>query len=207
VTGSTGAVLGSWRWRVLLPPGWVKLPADDAERSRAAVRRLVDRQLSHLPRDRTATARRAVSRDLLAQLGDARRAGASEVHTLVELMRGLPVTAGLTVVPVPPQEGGQDLLRALRQVLGDGDGVVSSTTDRLADLPAVRRHRRLLAPRREGEPARPPEWRTHVDWVVRLPDGDHLVLAFSTQTEPIAVELVELFDAIAGSLELVPATG
>jgi hypothetical protein len=43
---------------------------------------------------------------------------------------------------------------------------------------------------------------------VPLPDGDGaLLLSFGTVTDPIADELVQLFDAIAGSLELQPADG
>lgn len=87
-------------------------------------------------------------------------------------------------------------------MFGDSEGVVTSTTARLADLPALRRHRRVLMQPDEGSPAREPVWRTHVDWVVQLPDADYLVLAFSTQTDPVAAELTALFDAIAGSLQL-----
>jgi hypothetical protein len=47
---------------------------------------------------------------------------------------------------------------------------------------------------------------TGLDWVVLLPDGDGvLMLSFGTVTEPVADELVLLFDAMAGSLELEPA--
>lgn len=204
---ASGAVLGGWRWRLLMPPGWVRFPTDDAAHSRQAVRNTLERRLAHLPRDQTATARRALTKELLAQLGDARRVGASEVHALMDLMRGLPVTAGLTIVPVPAADDDMALLKVLGQVFGDAKGVLSSTTTELAALPALRRHRRLAAPPVEGAPDRPQEWRTHLDWVVLLPEGDYLVLAFSTQTEPIAAELVKLFDAVAGSLELIPATG
>lgn len=198
----SGATHSGLRWRLLLPPGWVRFPADDAQRSRRAVQRLLEKRLAHLPRDQTSAARRALTKELLAQLGDARRAGASEVHALMELTRGLPVTAGLSIVALPPQDSERSLLAALGRVFGDSEGVVTSTTARLADLPALRRHRRVLMHPDEGSPAREPVWRTHVDWVVQLPDADYLVLAFSTQTDPVAAELTVLFDAIAGSLQL-----
>lgn len=205
MTGAgAGAVVGGWRWRLLLPPGWVRLPTDDAERSRRAVVRLLERRLAHLPRDQTAAARRALTRELLGHLGDARRAGATEVHALMELVRGLPVSAGLTVLPLPAQDGQRSLLTALHQVLAGSDGVISTEATRLADQPALRRHRRVLAPPVEGAPDGVQDWHTHLDWVVELPDGDHLVLSFATRTEPIAAELVALFDAMAGSLVLVP---
>ncbi|MCW2616595.1 MAG: hypothetical protein JWN08_3589 [Frankiales bacterium] len=200
----TAAVVGGWRWHLLMPPGWVRLPADDAERWRRAVARLLDRRQSHLPRDQTATARRALTRELLGQLGDARRAGATEVHTLMELVRGLPVTAGLTVVPLPAEDGQRSLLTALQQVFADSDGRVATEAARIAGQPALRRHRRVLGPPAEGAPDGAQDWRTHLDWVVELPDGDHLVLSFATRTGPIAAELVALFDAVAGSLQLVP---
>ncbi len=194
-----------WRGRLLLPPGWVTLPADDPLRARQAVSRLLGRQLGHLPRDRTAMARRVLSRELLGQLAEARRAGATEVHTLVQLMRNLPVTAGLTVVPLPASDAGSALLPLLAGVFNSAEGVVATELTRVADLPALRRRRRVVVPVEEGRPSAQELWRTHVDWVVTLPDGDYLVLAFSTQTDPIAEELTALFDAIAASLELVLA--
>lgn len=194
-----------WRGRLLLPPGWATLPTDDPQRSRQAVNRLLTRQLAHLPRDRTATARRVLTRELVEQLADARRAGASAVHTQVQLMRGLPVTAGLTVLALPAPAAESALLPLLARVFGDASGVLSTELTHLAELPAVRRHRRVEVAPVEGQRSQQPFWRTHLDWVVTLPDGDYLVLAFSTSTDPVAGELVQLFDAIAASLELVPA--
>ena len=196
-----GAAAG-WRWTLLLPPNWITLPSD-AIGGRAAVRTLLDRQLAHLPRDRVARLRRQLEAELRGLLGQARDAGAGAVHAHVALMRGLPVSATCTVSLL---EGGVDdprLLAALAATLADGEAVVDVDVRALAGLPAIRRRRRRSMPvEGTGRSATA----TGLDWAVPLPDGEGaLLLSFGTVTDPVADELVHLFDAIAGSLVLEPA--
>ena len=193
---------GAWRWSLLLPPNWATLPSEAAA-GRAAVKKLLDRQLGHLPRDRVARVRRSLEAELRGLVAQARETGAATLHAHFALMRGLPVSATCAVVLL---RGGPDdprLLEALSTALGRDGGVVEVDVRSLAGLRAVRRRRRRRVP---VEGTGRTTWSTLLDWAVPLPDGDGaLLLSFATVTEPVADELVALFDAIAQSLELTPA--
>lgn len=202
MTGTPRTATGTaadWRWSLLLPPNWITLPVE-AEAGRAAVRRLLDRQMAHLPRDRVAQARRRMQADLRSLLGEARQAGASTLHAHVGLIRGVPVSATCAVSLVRGATDDPRLIAEVALVFGAGDAVTEVDVRPVAGLPAVRRRRegRLSA---EGTDRTVPS--TSLDWVVALPDGGGaLVLSFGTVTAPVADELVALFDAIAGSLVL-----
>lgn len=193
-----------WRWTLLLPPNWVTLPVEPAA-GRAAVKRLLDRQLAALPRDRVATVRRLLESELRNLLGQARDAGVSALHAHLALVRGLPVSASCTVRML---RGGVDdprLVAEMADVLGADGTVVEIDVRPLAGLPAIRRRRHRAMP---VEGTGRSTWTTGLDWVVPLPDGEGAVmLCFGTVTEPVADQLVELFDAMAGSLQLTPAEG
>lgn len=190
---------GTWRWTLLLPPNWSTLPIDPGA-GRAAVTKLLDRQLGHLPRDRVVRLRRQLETELRGLVAQARDSGAGTLHAHFALMRGLPVSATCTVALL---RGGPDdprLIEVLTTALAQDDGVVEVDVRPVAGLAAVRRRRRRALP---VEGAGRTVANTLVDWAVPLPDGDGaLVLSFATVTEPVADELVELFDAIAQSLEL-----
>jgi hypothetical protein len=193
----------AWRWTLMLPPGWATLPTESAA-GRAAVKRLLDKRMAHLPRDQVAATRIELDRTLRGVLSDARDAGASELHALVDLVRGLPVSASVAVTVVPLGEGLDPA--ALAQALAGGEDVVESDGRLLGDLPALRRRRCSRGPMSVAGSAPVPVTRTTVEWFVPSPDGDEgLLLSFSTMTEPVVEELVLLFDAIAGSLDVRPA--
>lgn len=198
ISGSAGTC---WDWVLLLPPGWVRMPTAAAA-GRRAVAAMLDRRLRHLPRDQIAGGRRRLEQELRQQLAAARASGASEVYAQVDLVHGMPVSAGLTVGRL--QVGGDDesLMKGLTALLGAAGDVVACEPATVGGVPALRRRRRFLRAVADGTPALP---QTAVDWVVPLPDSDDvLVLAFATSTEQIADALVALFDAIAMSLELTP---
>lgn len=205
MTAPSGVVMAGvagtvWDYVLLLPPGWVRLPTSATE-GRRAVAALLDRRLRRLPRDEVATGRRIMERELRAQLSQARLAGASEVYAQVDLIRGMPVSAGLIVSRQSVRVRDDALVTGLGAVLGSSEGVVESGPVRLeSGLPALRRVRRFQHVVAEGTP---PQEQTTVDWVVSLPDSDDLlVLAFATSTPQVADALVMLFDAVAQSLEL-----
>ncbi|TFV52901.1 hypothetical protein [Blastococcus sp. TF02A-35] len=187
-----------WGWSLLLPPGWSRLPTE-AVAGRAAARRLVGEQLAHLPRDRTAQLRRRVERELRQLLAEARGSGAGSVYVLAAPVRGLPVSATCSVVVVRGAVGDDRLVAELARVLGRAEGLVDLGVRPLAGLPALRRHRRRTVPLGDGGSG----VHTAVDWAVPLPDGGGAVLlSFGTVTEPVAEQLVALFDAMAQTLEL-----
>jgi hypothetical protein len=202
--GRAAGGTATWSWTLMLPPNWTTLPTEPAA-ARTAVKGLLARQMAHLPRDRVAGARRQLESELRTLLRQAEDAGAKTVHACFALMRGLPVSATCTVTLL---EGGVDdprLLAELATRLAADEAVVEIDVRPLAGLPAIRRRRRRSMPVEGTERA---VTSTGLDWAVPLPDGDGaLVLAFGTTTDPVAEQLVALFDAMAGSLQLTPAGG
>lgn len=187
-------------WTVLLPSSWVTLPTDP-DAARPVIKRLLDRTFEGKPRDELAPHRIRLDQGLRRQCAAARRMGARHVHALAEPVRGIPVSATLVGVPLdlPPDD---DLLDALTAVLGAAQGVVEAEEVEVNGMFALRRLRR--APTRlDEDPTSPEVMGTHVEYVVALPDETLLVLAFTTTTEPVARELVVLFDAIASTLQVV----
>jgi hypothetical protein len=201
---TTRGAAGEWRWSLLLPPNWITLPVEAAA-GRAAVRRLLGTQLANLPRDRVAQARRRLESELTALLGEAREAGASTLYAHLGLIRGVPVSGTCAVSVVHGPVDDPRLVAELALAFGKGDEVVEVDVRQLAGLPAVRRRRRGgLAV--EGSDREVPS--TGLDWAVPLPDGGGaLLLSFGTVTDPVADQLVALFDVIAGSLELTSDEG
>ena len=196
---ATGPATTHWDWTLLLPPGWVHLPTGVAE-GRRAVTALLDRRLRHLPRDEIARGRRVLERELRAALSDARQAGAGDVWTQVDLVAGMPVTAGLLVARLQVAADDETLLDGLTRVLGAAGDVVESGPVLAGGLPALRRRRRFSRALAEGTSELP---QTGVDWPVPLPGSDDVpVLSFATSTWQVADELVQVFDAVAGTLEL-----
>lgn len=197
--GTRNGRAGAWSWTLLLPPGWVSLPTE-AKADAAAVRRLIDRRTAHLPRDEVAAARRRLTVELRGMLGQARDAGVEAVHAQLELMRGLPVTATCTVTLLDGAASDPRTLAQLAAGLGSAGTVTEHDVHALAGLPAIRRRRRGRVTADGSEGSVPS---TGLDWIVPLPDGEGvLALSFTTVTEPVAEELVVLFDAIAGTLQL-----
>lgn len=203
---ASGAAGPGWTWALLLPPGWVTLPVEPTA-ARRAVRGMLEHALAGLPRDQVAPLRIRLYRELRANLRRAREAGAVEVHTQVQLVRGLPVDAALTV-SLLPYDGDGLLAGPVAAVLGDAGDVVELGEAVVAGVPALRRRRRWAeqVPPTPGRPEAAAVWSTGLDWVLALPGGEGvLVLSFATATEPVADALVELFDALAGTLRLEPA--
>lgn len=190
------AGLGSG-WTLLLPPGWATLPTGEAE-GRVAVRRLTDRMLKGRPRDELIQLRIDLEQTLLAQLARARQQGATAFHVLVEPVRGLPVSASLVVSELTVTDD-PALGEALGRMFGTGDGIVESAATTLGELSAVRRVRRHQDAI-EGDVDQTPFWHTNVDYVIDTAPGTLLMLNFATSTDPVAEQLVFLFDAIAGTL-------
>lgn len=191
---------GGTGWSVVLPATWTTIPTEE-QAARPVIRRLIDRSLDAHPRDELALHRARLDQALRRQCATAAEAGASHVHALTEPVRGYPVSATLMGVPLdlPPEA---DLLDALTDVLGTADGVVESGETTLGGMFALRRVRRVPS-RLDEDPSSPEVMTTHVEYVVGLPDDLLLVLVFTTSTEPLQEALVVLFDAIAGTLQVV----
>jgi hypothetical protein len=183
-------------YRLLLPPGWVRVPALPAL-ARREVRRLVRARFSGLPPDTLAQLRHEIERTLLSTVRDAADNGASDLLLLVDDVAGMPVSASCVVYPVLANDDTPELpLRDIAQVFGsDGDAVELVP---LAGGQAVRVRRDV--PGSTGEAEAPPA--VVLTYVVPVPDTrDQLVLAFSTSALPLADALCGLFDSMAATLQ------
>lgn len=186
-------------WRILLPPGWVTLPTEP-EAAAVAIKRLLDRSFEGTARDELVQARIQLDQTLRQQAAEARKAGATYLHSLQEPIRDVPVTASLVCVPVPVSDS-DSLAGALNHALGDATGIEESGYADAGELPALRRVRRYPT-KVSDHPDEPEVTATNVDYAVQLPDESLLLMAFSTVTDQVRDELVALFDAIAGTLHL-----
>ena len=192
---STGAVTD---FRLLLPPGWVRLPLD--RQAPLRVKNLVSERLGAVPVARRAELRSALTRELTTVLSTAARQGGIDVLLSLDPVAGRPVAAsGLITHLQGPGDG--DPLDAVMGMLGASERVRELGIVEVAGGPAVRR----LTVRRERLPDTDDALTvTQVDYFVRLPGANGmLVLTFSTPIEQLAPPLVQLFDVIGGSLRWV----
>jgi hypothetical protein len=189
--------VGPVGWSLLLPPGWWHLPLD--ERRGQSITALLDRQLASLLRDRVATLRRELERELTRLVERAVANGAVEMYLCVDLMRGLPVAASCLVTVVPTGAATElpaaELAAMMGQQEGDEVGVLE-----VAGAPAARVRRREAVTDADGllsgELAV-----TRLQVYVPVPHTTQiLLLSFSTPVDPLADAMVALFDAITASL-------
>ena len=193
---------GGASYALLLPPGWWHVPLETAA-ARRSVKRLLDDAFARMPRDRVATLRHELEREMRALVARAVDAGSVDLWMLAQPVRGLPVTASLTTTVVPAVGDRAGVAAGLA-----GPGVEQVEPVLLPAGPAVRRLRRTgpLASPPPGEAERTlaeatPE-ATVVEYLLDVPDArDALLLSFSTTSAPVADALVAVFDAVAESLE------
>lgn len=184
-------------WSLMLPPGWWHVPLD--ERRRQSVTALLDNRLASLPRDRVATLRRELEGELTRMAERAAHNGATDLYLSVDLMRGLPVAASCLVTVVPTGVGTELPAAELAAMMGDQPDDEVGVLE-VAGAPAARVRRREPVDEADGfSTGELPVTRLQV--YVPVPNkAEMLLLSFSTPIDPIADEMVMLFDAIAGSL-------
>ena len=197
---STNAVdgkAGPVGWSLLLPPEWWHIPLD--ERRHQSIKALLDRRLASLPRDRVATLRRELERELTRLAERAVANDAVEMYLNVDLMRGLPVAASCLVTVVTVGFGTAMPATELAALMGDQPGDEVGVLE-VAGAPAARVRRR--EPVSEADGLSTGELAvTRLQVYVPVPNTtEMLLLSFSTPMDPIADAMVTLFDAIAGSL-------
>jgi hypothetical protein len=184
-------------WRIVLPPGWITLPTDPNRRD-ASIRAFVDSQMQGKARDELIAQRIELERRLREDVARAALTGVTHIHSLADLVSGAPVTATLIVADMVVGTHA-DLAQELAAITGPDEGTVAVSHVDVAGAMAVRRQRRVLAPLGD-DPTAPELWQTQVEYLVEAAADRILVLMFSTVTDPLAPELVVLFDAIAATL-------
>lgn len=208
-------------YRLVLPEGWIRLPADPVA-LRPAARAMLMERFKALPRDSTAQLRRQLE-DELVQLGDSASGQfALDLLLLDTEVAGRPLAASclVSILPVPiadseqlaalAQDAREGALRSEVLPLGRYTGVrvvrdeVPEALDPLSSeqqeqVAAVMRE--MVGPDAVTTGAGPGASRV-VDVFVPVPDTAlTLLLSFSTSLRPLFEPLTELFTAIAGTVQ------
>ncbi|WP_104524985.1 hypothetical protein [Blastococcus atacamensis] len=190
-------------FRILLPPGWARIPLDS--RAPLRVKNLVTERVGAVPAPQRAELRAWLTRELTAALESAARQGGIDVLLSVDPVAGRPVPASGLVTHVRSPGGSSALEGLLGSLRSSGKGVRELGLVDVAGAPAVRRlsSRQEMVPDANG--VRSGELTvTQVDYFVPVPGSDGwLLLTFTTPVEHLASPLVKLFDVIGGSLRWV----
>ncbi|MFF5491944.1 hypothetical protein [Streptomyces aquilus] len=176
---------------LITPVDWYRVPLQPRDRREASVAALIRRQFAGVD-DQPVLRRKAEE-----QLRDTAEAGVEQGGVVLYLsfleVGGIPLSASLLVSRLHRKF---DTLDAVAALAGSGEAG-------LTKLPAVGRAARLVR-REQSRQSRKlgSEFQdTVVEYFVPVPGRDEvLMLTFSTPLEPIADAMVELFDAIAGTL-------
>lgn len=211
------------RYRLVLPEGWLRLPADPVA-LRPAARAVIAERFAGLPRDSTAQLRRELEDELVALADTASGQFAVDLLLLTSEVAGRPLSAScvVSIVPVP-----LDGPVALAELVEDSaDGALSSEILQLGRHTGVRVVRDEL-PSTDPAAERPPGLDARIAEAVRdtvgpdavtavpatrpsrlvdvfLPVPDSavtLLLSFSTAVRPLFDPLTELFTAIAATVQ------
>lgn len=184
--GSRAPVFG-----LITPEDWYRVPLLPADRREASVTALIKRQFAGV--DDQPVLRRKAEDQLLGTAEAAVEQGGVVLYLSFLEAGGIPLSASLLISRLYEKFDGLDVVAALA-----GSGEVTLET-----LPAVGRAARVLRRERAKQSRKlGSEFEdTVVEYFVPVPDREEaLMLTFSTPLEPIADAMVELFDAVAGTL-------
>lgn len=187
-----------------VPPSWWEFDVDPATRG-PALERMLEEQVRDVPELRPH--RTALARLLREQADTAWAAGASYCASMVEPTEDGPVTASVAVLVVPAPTaaiggGVEALLEPLTPVLPTGPDEPWRTVE-VVEVPGAGRAGRssgvhdVELPDGAGR-ARMVQMQT----LVPLPSSRVLLLTCSSPVLPLAEDLLELFEAISSTLEV-----
>ena len=184
-------------YQLVLPDGWSRIDVRPGPRKRD-IARLMDAQFRGI--DAAHALRQQLQGKLLEMAKAAHASGGIEIYLCHQDILGVPVPASL-VVSLTPE--GRDGRAITPQQLAGTFGAGQATLVELPSGTAVRTRRRTVP--EPDDPTGNILPVTNVDLYVPVPaSGRYLVLAFSTNLDPLADGLVELFDAIARTLRWAP---
>ncbi|MEW2305774.1 hypothetical protein AB0958_38440 [Streptomyces sp. NPDC006655] len=197
-------------YRLLLPDGWFRVRIDPEGRERS-VDALVDLQFAGV--DNAPHLKRQLRDELLTQATAAYRDGGIELYLSLQQAGPLTIPASLLIMLVRPASGTvqPDPTELARRLSADMDA--EATVVELAAGTVVRVRRdtgRPDTPAPDGAPGSAGEVLPSVTVDYQLPvpgTAAHLLLTFSTPLLQIADAMVELFDAVAGSLTWLDGDG
>jgi len=185
---------------VVLPEDWWIVPLRPAGARQRSIRQLVDKQFQGL--DDQPILRSDMARKFEQAGRDAAAAKGRWMAVSLQRAAGIPIPAALVVswLELGPGQGGGHLSALADELTGEPADLA------MAQLPCGRVVRRL----RSSVPVDDPELATeeldpvNVDYWLEFPSDDGMVqLSFSTPLAVLAEALVELFDAIIGTVRWV----
>lgn len=181
-------------FRVLMPPGWVRIPISGDSTARVVA--LATERARLAPPEMRESMRTALVSSLSRAVSEARQAGGIDLLLSVDAVEGIPTPASCLVSYVPADGMMPDSASLLEQL----SGPATTVTVVELDLGTAVRRQSL----RWTEEAGVAVTVTELDiWVPMPVRGGYLVFAFSTPSLELAPALVGLFDAMAGSLRWV----
>ncbi|MGW1062943.1 hypothetical protein ACWD4F_00265 [Streptomyces aureus] len=195
-------------YRLLLPDGWFRIELE-AEGRQRSVDALVNRQFNGV--DNEPQLRRLLRQELVERATNAFDQGGLELYLSLQRAGALTIPASLLITLIPPAGRGQRplSLRELADAL-EAEGVRGRTVS-MTELAAGTAMKVRIDPEAQdagnpgatapGEADIDPLPSVTVDYQLGVPRSDmSLLLTFSTPLVQIADAMVELFDAVAGSL-------
>ncbi|MER6532665.1 hypothetical protein ABT215_02350 [Streptomyces sp900105755] len=208
--GSTRNLASPADYRLLLPDGWFRVRIDPEGRE-GSVDALVDRQFVGV--DNAPHLKRQLRDELLAQATAAYRDGGIELYLSLQQAGPLTIPASLLITLLRPEPGTAQPHPAELAGRLSADMAADATVLELAAGTAVRVRRATGqpgTPAPAGAPGSVDEAlpSVTVDYQLPVPGTTaHLLLTFSTPLLQIADAMVELFDAVAGSLTWLDGDG
>ena len=186
---ATHALASGSGFGLLTPADWYRIPLHPATRRESSIKAMVDRQFTGI--DNQPILRRKTEDELQGAAEAGAEQGGAALYLSYLDAAGVPLSASLLVSLLP-----QTHERATAALTTHGEATV-------VDLPAAGRATRRRRTERSKESRKLgstfPD--TIVEYFVPVPGrAELLLLTFSTPLEPLADEMVELFDAVAGTL-------
>ncbi|MHC3474485.1 hypothetical protein ACYF6T_38130 [Streptomyces sp. 7R007] len=188
-------------YRVIVPDGWFQValdPPDDRDRAIVALADLTFRGVDNAPH-----LKKQFMQDLQRKAKDAFRVGGTELYLSTLSLGPVPLASSLLIsVPAPDEWPRTSDAGELAEHL-TGSGYGSNGEVSVVKLPAagkgVRiRHREEAVPEKQLGNTMPT---TTLAYYLPIPATERwLMLNFSTPIDPLADQMVELFDAVAGTL-------
>lgn len=187
-------------YNVVVPDGWfqVSLDPDDRDRSIVALAELTFRGVDNAPH-----IKQEFMRDLQRKAKDAYRVGGTELYLSTLTVGPVPLASSLLISVPGPEEWPQtsDADELAEHLLGQntgGDREVGVVELAVAGKSVRYRCREAADPDRQMGNTLPT---TTLTYYMPIPTTVRwLLLNFSTPVDPLADQMVELFDAVAGTL-------
>ncbi|HKR49976.1 MAG TPA: hypothetical protein VJT72_10420 [Pseudonocardiaceae bacterium] len=184
-------------YNVIVPDGWFQLPLDPDDRDRGIVL-LAERTFRGV--DNAPHLKQQFMRDLQRKAKDAYSVGGTELYLSTLTVGSVPLASSLLISVPAPDEWPlcSDADEMAEHLAGQGIGEVGVVELEAAGKAVRQRQRQSAEPKAQLGNTLPT---TTLTYYVPIPATTRwLMLNFSTPVDPLADQMVELFDVIAATL-------